>query len=76
VNRETIEHRVELVARAIHEAQQRACLWDAETADRREHFRECARNAVKLLEEDIGALLLALREAKIDQRVRDPSAAA
>lgn len=59
-----IEHRVELVAQAIHEAQQHACSWDAETTLRREHFRQCARNAIKLLDEDVGVLLLALREAQ------------
>ena len=31
-------------------------LIDAETVHRREHFRECARNAIKLLNQDIGVL--------------------
>ena len=72
MERETIEHRVELVAQAIHEAQQQAYSWDAETALRREHFRECARNAIKLLDEDIGVLLLALKEATAERRQVEP----
>jgi hypothetical protein len=63
MGREAIEDRIELVAQAIHEAQQPACSWGAEPAIRREHFRQCARNAIKLLDKDIGVLLLALREA-------------
>ena len=66
--RVTREHKIELVAQAIHEAQQQACSWDVETVLRREHFRECARNAIKLLDEDIGVLLLALREATAERR--------
>ena len=69
---EPMEYRVELVSRAIHEAQPQACSWDAETASRREHFRECARNAIKLLDEDIGVLLLALREATAERRQLEP----
>jgi hypothetical protein len=68
VEPETIERRVELVAQAIHEAQPQACSWDAEPAIRREHFRECARNAIKLLDDDIGVLLLALKEAAAERR--------
>ena len=64
----TRERKIEQVAQAIHEAQQQACSWDAETAGRREHFRECARNAIKLLDDDIGVLLLALREATAERR--------
>jgi hypothetical protein len=71
VEPETIEQRVELMAQAIHEAQPQACSWDAEPAIRREHFRECARNAIKLLDEDIGVLLLALREATAERRQMD-----
>jgi hypothetical protein len=63
-----MDQRVELVAQAIHEAQPQACSWDAEPAIRREHFRECARNAIKLLDEDIGVLLLALKEATAERR--------
>ena len=69
---ETIEQRVELVAQAIQEALQRACSWDAETAARREHLRECARNAIKLLDEDIGVLPLALKEATAERRQVEP----
>ena len=63
MDREITEHRVELVAQAIHGAQQQACSWDTEPTISREYFRQCARNAITLLDEDIGVLLLALREA-------------
>lgn len=68
MDRETMEQTVEAVARAIQEAHPQARSWDVETAPRREHFRRCARNAVKLLDEDIGVLLHALREAKEKQK--------
>jgi hypothetical protein len=68
MDRKTMEHRIELVAQAIHDAQPQACPWDAETAIRREHFRECARNAIKLLDENIDVLLLALKEATAERR--------
>jgi hypothetical protein len=58
VDRNAIEHRVELVA------QPQACSWDIEPAIRREHFRECARKAIKLLDKDIGVLLLALKRSQ------------
>ena len=51
MGQDEMDQRVELVAQAIHEAQPQACSWDAEPAIRREHFRECARNAVKLIPE-------------------------
>jgi hypothetical protein len=72
VEPETIEQRVELVAQAIHEAQPQACSWDAEPAIRREHLQKCARNAIKLLGEDIGVLLLALKEATAERRQMEP----
>jgi hypothetical protein len=68
MGQDEMDQRVELVAQAIHEAQSQACSWDAETAIRREHFRGCARNAIKLLDEDIGVLLLALKEATAERR--------
>lgn len=68
MGQDEMDQRVELVAQAIHEAQPQACSWDAEPAIRRKHFRECARNAIKLLDEDIGVLLLALKEATAERR--------
>jgi hypothetical protein len=61
--------KVELVARAFHEAEHGGCVWDNESASRKERFREYARNAIKLLDEDIGVLLLALEEATTEQRI-------
>jgi hypothetical protein len=71
-----MNYTVELVAQAIHNAEQAACQWDDETAIRRERFREYARNAIKLLDDDIGVLLLALQEATAEARSGGPRAAA
>lgn len=69
MDRETMEHRVELVAQAIHEAAQTGCQWMNEPAIYKERFREYARNAVHLLNDDIGVLLLALKEAAAGERM-------
>ena len=65
---EKMGHRIELVARAIHESARTGGLWANEPTIRRERFREYARNAVNLLDDDIGVLLLALKEAAADER--------
>jgi hypothetical protein len=61
------DHTVELVARAIYEAEQHACSWDNGSAMSRERSREYARNAIRLLNNDIGVLLSALNEAAAEQ---------
>ncbi|KLK94730.1 hypothetical protein AA309_01845 [Microvirga vignae] len=61
---------VELVAQAIYEAEHGVCLWEGEPARHKERFREYARNAIELLDEDIGVLLLALQEANAGARLR------
>ncbi len=71
-----MNYTVELVAQAIHDAEQAACRWDDETTIRKERFREYARNAVKLLGDDIGVLLLALQEATAEAHLGGPRAAA
>jgi hypothetical protein len=63
-----MHHKVELVARAIHKAEHQELPWDREPSARKERFREYARNAINLLDEDIGVLLLALQEAIGEQR--------
>ncbi len=65
-----IDYKVELVARALYEAEQDTLLWDDLPAVRRDQLREFARNAIKLLNEDIGVLLLALEQSTADERVR------
>ncbi len=65
-----IDHKVEPVTRAFDEATSEACLWDNELAVCKEQFRKFARNAIKLLNEDIGVLLLALEQSTADERVR------
>jgi hypothetical protein len=71
-----MHHKVELVAQAIQKAQQSGCLWDNEPATRKELFREYARNAIRLLNEDIGVLLLALEESAPIKRIEDPKTVA
>jgi hypothetical protein len=72
----TMDYTIELVAQAIHGAEQAACRWDDEPTIRKERFREYARNAINLLNEDIGVLLLALKEAAAEVRLGPPRAAA
>ncbi len=66
-----MDHQVELVARAFHQAEYEGCLWDNEPTRRKELFREYARNAINLLSEDIGVLLLALEECTTEVRPGD-----
>ncbi|MFC5083263.1 hypothetical protein [Microvirga arabica] len=69
------DHTVELVARAIYEAEQHARSWDNGSARSRERSREYARNAIRLLNDDVGVLLLALNEAAAEHSPRGSSAA-
>jgi hypothetical protein len=71
-----MDYTIELVAQAIHEAEQTRSRWDDEPASRKERFREYARNAITLLDEDIGVLVLALKEAKAEAHSRSSRAAA
>jgi hypothetical protein len=64
-----MDHKVELVAQAFYEADQEGCLWDNEPAIIKEQFREFARAAIRLLNQDIGVLLLALESFSADTRV-------
>jgi hypothetical protein len=64
-----MDYKVELVARAFHDAQQEMPQWDDLPAVRKEEFREFARNAINLLNEDIGVLLLALETASAKERM-------
>jgi hypothetical protein len=70
-----MQHKVELVARAIHKAEYQELSWEGEPSASKERFREYARNAINLLGEDIGVLLLSLEEATAGNRMRDPRAA-
>jgi C4-type Zn-finger protein len=67
---EKLAYSVEGVARAIHEAHQQACSWSNEPDEAKERFREYARNAIELLNDDIGVLLAALAGTTAEQRVR------
>lgn len=70
MSRSRTDHTVELVARAIYEAEQHARSWDNGSVRSRERSREYARNAIRLLNDDIGVLLFALNEAAAKQRSR------
>ena len=63
----TMDYKVELVAQAFYEADQEGCRWDNEPAVIKEQFREFARNAIHLLNEDIGVLLLALEQSTAEE---------
>jgi predicted DNA-binding protein (UPF0278 family) len=65
---EKMDYKVEIVAQAFYEAEQDAQLWGNEPAAIRQQFREFARNAINLLNEDIGVLLLALENASAEER--------
>jgi hypothetical protein len=71
-----MQNKVELVARAIHKAEHQELPWDGEPLAHKERFREYARNAINLLGEDIGVLLLALETATAGKRIGHPRAAA
>jgi hypothetical protein len=71
-----MDYTIELVAQAIHEAEPGAGPWHNEPTGCKKRFREYARNAIKLLDEDIGVLLLALKEAAAEERLTTPKAAA
>jgi hypothetical protein len=71
-----MDYKVELVAQAFYEADPVASLWDNEPAVRKEEFREFARNAINLLNDDIGVLLLALEDASAEERVKGTRLAA
>ena len=67
---EKMDYLVEMVAQAFYEAEQDAHLWGNEPEIIKQQFREFARNAINLLNEDIGVLLLALEQSTADERVR------
>ena len=67
-----MDYQVELVARAFHDAEHGARSWDHEPETLRKQFREFARNAINLLNEDIGVLLLALEQSTASDEARQP----
>ena len=70
-----MDYQVELVARAFYDAEYEGFSWDHEPELLKKQFREYARNAISLLDEDIGVLLLALEDAT-DARPREARVAA
>jgi hypothetical protein len=60
IDEAAMDDKVELVARAIHQAEHGGCLWVNEPVTCQDRFREYARNAIDLLKDDISVLLGAL----------------
>ena len=52
------------------------CRWDNEPPAIKEQFREFACNAIRLLNQDIGVLLLALEQSSAEERVEAVRSAA
>jgi predicted DNA-binding protein (UPF0278 family) len=71
-----MNYQIELVARAFYDAEHEDGLWDCEAENIRREYREYARNAINLLDEDIGVLLLALQRATAEERPERSIAAA
>lgn len=71
-----MDYQVELVARAFYDAEFEDCLWDGEAEIVRQEYREYARNAINLLDDDIGVLLMALETATAEERPERSRAAA
>ncbi|MEE1612208.1 hypothetical protein [Microvirga sp. CF3016] len=71
-----MNYQVELVARAFYDAEHEDCLWDGEAEVIKQEFREYARNAINLLHEDIGVLLMALERAAAEEHPERSRAAA
>ena len=65
-----MNYKVELMAQAFYEVEEDESRWDSLPAVRKEQLREFARNAINLLNDDIGVLLLALEDSSADERVR------
>ena len=66
-----MDYKVELVAQALYQAEHEDC-WDNEPAIRQERFREYARNAIRLLGDDIGVLLLTLEQCRSSPKTAPP----
>jgi len=71
-----MDYTSELVAQAIHKADHQALPWHGQSVAQKERYREYARNALNLLGEDIGVLVLALEAATAGTGMGRPRAAA
>jgi len=71
-----MDYQVELVARAFYDAEHEDYSWDGESEAVREEFREYARNAINLLHDDIGVLIMALQRATAAENPERARAAA
>jgi hypothetical protein len=71
-----MDYQVELVARAFYDAEHEGSSWDCESEVLRREFRGYARNAIDLLDDDIGVLVLALQRAADEERSQGAKAAA
>jgi hypothetical protein len=71
-----MNYQIELVARAFYDAEYDDGLWEFEAEYIKQEYREYARNAIDLLHEDIGVLLVALEGAAAEERPGRSRAAA
>jgi hypothetical protein len=60
-----MNYQIELVARAFYDADDEGLGWDAEPEILKEEFRGYARNAIDLLQTEIGVLPLALDKSQL-----------
>ena len=63
-----MDYQVELVARAFYDAEHDGCSCGLEPETLKKQLREYARNAIHLLDDDIGVLLLALERSAAEDR--------
>jgi hypothetical protein len=71
-----MDYQVELVARAFYDAEYDDGSWEFEADYIKQEYREYASNAIDLLHEDIGVLLVALEGAAAEERPGRSRAAA
>lgn len=71
-----MDYQIELVARAFYDAEHEGYSWDCEGETLKREFRGYARNAINLLQEDIGVLVMALQRASDEEHPEKARAAA
>jgi hypothetical protein len=71
-----MDYQIELVARAFYDAEHEGLSWDCESEAIKKEFRGYARNAINLLQDDIGVLVMALQRAADEERPEKARAAA
>ncbi len=70
-----MDYQIELVARAFYDVEYEDGVWEFEADYIKQEFRDYASNAIDLLHEDIGVLLMALEGAAAEGYRGRPRAA-